>query len=156
MSNRGFELFLEQRSKKLIRARVGDKYVAELLESQNLLIGGEPSGHVILRDYLSTGDGLFCALRVAHAAQLTGNWLLNSFVKFPQVSANLIVKERKDLTSQPIAQMIAQAESTIGQGRLVIRYSGTEPLLRIMVEAPDYELAARSARALSEQLATVL
>ena len=156
MTNRGFELYLEQNGKQLIRANVGDKYVAEQLETHNLLIGGEPSGHVILRDHLPTGDGIFCALRVVEAVKLSNNWGLDTFTKFPQVMINVRVKERKDLNAEPLAGLIAAAHAALGPGRLVIRYSGTEPLLRIMAEAPEHAVALHSVQNLSEQITKLL
>jgi phosphoglucosamine mutase len=156
MSNRGFEVMLADKGKKLLRANVGDKYVAELLEKNNLPLGGEQSGHIIVRDYLSTGDGIFSALRVAHTAYLTGNWSLQTFTKYPQVMLNVRVKERRDLTAEPLATLIANTEAALGSGRLVIRYSGTEPLLRIMAEAPEHALALSSVQQLSEQISALL
>ncbi len=156
LSNQGFEIALNKRGKKLIRVNVGDKYVSERLEADNLLMGGEPSGHVILRDYLPTGDGMYCALRVAQTVKMTGNYEMRTFEKFPQVTANLKVKERKDLAAPEIAQLITAAQKQLEPGRLVVRYSGTEPLLRIMAEAPDFEFADKTVRAFVTALEKVL
>lgn len=156
MANHGFEHYLQQHHKQLIRVPVGDKYVAERLEQEHLLIGGEQSGHIILRDYLSTGDGMFAAIRLLEVMLATHNDDITTFERYPQVLVNLPVKEKRDLSLKPMADLIAQAQSTLVSGRLLVRYSGTEPLLRIMTEAPSYDEARLIANTLSEQLAHVL
>jgi phosphoglucosamine mutase len=156
LTNQGFEQALHKRGKKLIRVNVGDKYISERLEAENLLMGGEPSGHIILRDYMPTGDGMYCALRIAQTVKMTGNFEMHTFEKFPQVTANLKVKERKDLASPEIARLISAAQQQLAPGRLVIRYSGTEPLLRIMAEAPDFEFAEKTVRRLVSELEMVI
>ena len=139
MTNHGFEQWLHSQGKKLIRTPVGDKHVAEQLTQQQSLIGGEQSGHIIMRDYLDTGDGIFTALRVTQALTYSGNWDMVTFNHYPQILINLPVAVKKDLTSPTVAAIIQMGNAHLQHGRLVVRYSGTENLLRIMIE--DYELA---------------
>jgi len=141
MSNCGLEAFLENQNKKLIRTQVGDKHVAKALKENNLSLGAEPSGHIICADYLNTGDGIFAALRVAETAALTNNWDLKTFEKYPQINISLPVTEKKDLTTGALVKLISQAESKLTFGRTVVRYSGTEPILRVMVEEKTKQLA---------------
>ena len=139
MSNIGLELALRQRNIALVRAPVGDKYVMEQMLSRGLALGGEQSGHVIFADHLFTGDGIGTSLQVLRTMELTGRELADLasvLVAYPQVLVNVRVRERVDYTRIPeIADAIHRVESLVnGKGRLLIRYSGTEPLLRIMLE----------------------
>jgi phosphoglucosamine mutase len=139
MSNIGLELALRDSSIDMVRCAVGDKYVMEEMVARGLSLGGEQSGHVIFSDYLFTGDGLCTALNVLRTMALTGRTLADlasDLVSYPQVLLNVRVKARRDLSGVPaVAAAIARAEARVhGQGRVLIRYSGTEPLLRIMLE----------------------
>jgi len=139
MSNIGLELALRTIGVDLIRCPVGDKYVMEEMLKRDLSLGGEQSGHIIFSDYLFTGDGLCSALNVLRTIALTGRSLADlasDLVSFPQVLLNVRVRERIDLRSVPaIAAAIENVEARVdGQGRLLVRYSGTEPLLRVMLE----------------------
>jgi phosphoglucosamine mutase len=139
MSNIGLELALRAEGIGLVRTAVGDKYVMEEMTKQGLSLGGEQSGHIIFSDYLFTGDGLCTALNVLRTVALTGRTLADlsaDLVSYPQVLLNVRVKERVDLaTVPPIAAAIERIEARVeGQGRLLVRYSGTEPLLRVMLE----------------------
>jgi phosphoglucosamine mutase len=114
----------------------------EEMSRRGLSLGGEQSGHVIFADYLFTGDGLCTALNVLRTVALTGRTLADlasDLVSYPQVLLNVRVREKVALESVPeIAAVIARVEARVaGQGRLLIRYSGTEPLLRVMVEGRD-------------------
>jgi len=142
MSNIGLELALRARGIDLIRCAVGDKYVMEEMLARGLSLGGEQSGHVIFSDYLFTGDGLCTALNVLRTVALTGRTLADlasDLTAYPQVLLNVRVREKADLkTVPPIASVISRVESRLaGQGRLLVRYSGTEPLLRVMLEGRD-------------------
>ena len=110
MTNEGFVQYLKQQQKKLIRTAVGDKYVAEQLTNNQWLLGGETSGHIILNDIISTGDGILAALRVLEVVQMTGNWSLKTFMHYPQVMINMPVAARKDLASSPLATIIKDAQ----------------------------------------------
>jgi phosphoglucosamine mutase len=139
MSNIGLELALRPLGIDLVRTAVGDKYVMEELLTRNLSLGGEQSGHIIFSDYLFTGDGLCTALNVLRTVALTGRTLADlaaDLTTYPQVLLNVRVRERVELHTVPaVADAIARVESRVaGQGRLLIRYSGTEPLLRVMLE----------------------
>lgn len=156
MTNYGFEQHLTQMQKKLLRVKVGDKYIVHALDRHNLLVGGETSGHVILQDYLPTGDGIFVALRTLETILLTKNWECKTFEKYPQVMVNVAVSYKKDLQEQPYAQVIESYKNLLQSGRLIVRYSGTEALLRVMVEDRDQSIAARVAYELAERLARIL
>jgi phosphoglucosamine mutase len=139
MSNIGLELALREHHIALLRAPVGDKYVMEQMQARGLALGGEQSGHIIFADHLFTGDGIGTALQVLRIMEVTGeelDVLAGALVTYPQVLVNVRVRERVDYTKIPaIADSIRRIEERVdGQGRLLIRYSGTEPLLRIMIE----------------------
>jgi phosphoglucosamine mutase len=142
MSNIGLELALGESGIALRRTQVGDKYVMEELVRDGFSLGGEQSGHIIFTDYLFTGDGLATALGVLRVMARTGRTLsslASQLVSYPQVLVNVRVRERKELSSVPaIASVIRDVEARLaGHGRLLVRYSGTEPLLRIMLEGRD-------------------
>ena len=139
MSNIGLEIALRDLGIALVRCPVGDKYVMEELLRDNLSLGGEQSGHVIFPDFLYTGDGIVTALSVLRVMAETGRSLADlagDLKTFPQVLLNLRVRERRDwMTIPAAAQVIADVEAKLaGRGRLLVRYSGTEPLLRVMIE----------------------
>jgi phosphoglucosamine mutase len=142
MSNIGLELALEREGLGLRRTPVGDKHVsAELLDRQ-LTLGGEQSGHVIFTDFLFTGDGIVTALSVLRVMADTRrdlSDLASGFRRFPQVLVNVRVREKQDVAGiGPIKSAMDGIEGRLaGQGRLLVRYSGTEPLLRIMIEGQD-------------------
>jgi phosphoglucosamine mutase len=148
MSNIGLELALSDSGIALRRTQVGDKYVMEEIVREGFSLGGEQSGHVIFSDYLFTGDGLATALSVLRVMAITGRTLSSlgsELVTYPQVLVNVRVRERRDLSTVPsIAEVMTRVESSLlGHGRLLVRYSGTEPLLRIMLEGRDrQEIAA--------------
>lgn len=152
MSNEGLASFLQSKGKRLIRTAVGDKYVQERLVEESLMLGGEPSGHIILRDLLLSGDGVLVALRVMEAMQETNNVDLVTFAKLPQVLINLPVAHKKDLSEGLLGELITAAQAQMSPGRVLVRFSGTEPLLRIMVEAASNDDATRIAYSLRRQL----
>lgn len=152
MTNQGFENYLTKQGKSLIRANVGDKYVSQEMIKNNLLLGGEASGHIILRDYLPTGDGIFNALRIMQAVLIADNIEMTTFTKYPQVIINVPVTRKPTLDSEPLASLIAASDAQIKQGRIIVRYSGTEPLLRIMIEEEHFEQAQAIGSQLAQQL----
>ena len=156
MSNKGLEVHLQQHNKQLIRTAVGDKYVAEQLEQHNLLLGAEQSGHIIIRDYLNTGDGIFTALRTLESIMYTNNWDLHTFKKFPQIIINVPISYKKDLTCAPLAHIIDTHKLQLPNGRLIVRYSGTENVVRVMIENDDAKQAQIVGNALSHALAEQL
>jgi phosphoglucosamine mutase len=151
MSNIGLELGLKPLGIDLVRCAVGDKNVMEEMLKRGLSLGGEQSGHIIFSDYLFTGDGLCTALNVLRIVALTGRTLADlagDLTKYPQILLNVKVRERVDLKTVPaIAATIARVEEQVaGHGRLLVRYSGTEPLLRVMLEGSDQEEIRRLAQ----------
>ena len=142
MSNIGLELALRDSGIDLVRCPVGDKYVMEEMVRRGLSLGGEQSGHIIFSEHLFTGDGIATALNVLRVMIETGRELADlasELVTFPQVLVNVRVREKRDLSAVPeIAAAMARVEQRLaGQGRLLVRYSGTEPLLRVMIEGRD-------------------
>lgn len=134
MSNYGLELFLHTYHKTLVRTAVGDKYVAAHLNAHHDLLGGEQSGHIIMYDYLQTGDGIMTALRLLETIMLTHNDEMITFDKLPQILINIPVVHKRDLKDPDIASIIDHYEKMLDSGRVIVRYSGTENLLRVMVE----------------------
>jgi phosphoglucosamine mutase len=142
MSNIGLEIALRPLGIQLVRCPVGDKYVMEEMLNRGLSLGGEQSGHVIFSEYLFTGDGLCTALNVLRTCAMTGRPLADlaaDLVSYPQVLLNVRVREKANLSDfPPVADAIARVETRLeGQGRLLVRYSGTEPLLRVMLEGKN-------------------
>ncbi len=154
MSNFGFQRALEALGVSLVRAAVGDRYVVEEMERSGALLGGEPSGHLIRSDLSTTGDGTLTGLHLAAlvAASETPLSAQPRFVKAPQVLKNVRVRKRVPLEEIPgMAAALRRAEKRLdGHGRLLLRYSGTEPLLRVMVEGEDAGLVENVARELVE------
>ena len=144
MSNIGLELALKPLGIDLVRCAVGDKYVMEEMLNRGLSLGGEQSGHIIFSEYLFTGDGLCTALNVLRTVALTGRPLADlaaDLTSYPQVLLNVRVRERVELRTVPaVAAAIARVEARVaGKGRLLVRYSGTEPLLRVMLEGQQQD-----------------
>ena len=162
MSNLGLERALSARGIELARTSVGDKYVLEEMVRRNALVGGEQSGHVIFREFATTGDGMLTALRVLEVVCKTRQSLddlSGAMQTYPQVLVNVRVKERRPLEELPaVQQAIKSAENEFGDGgRVLVRFSGTEPLARVMVEGLDQaqvqSAADRIAAAIRQELA---
>jgi len=156
MTNYGLEIHFDKQNKKLIRTKVGDKFVSAELLKENLPIGGESCGHIILNDYLNTGDGIFVALKTLETIIHTNNWIMTSFEKLPQVIINIPVTNKKDLSLPPFSDIIEKQKKELIKGRAVIRYSGTENLLRIMTEDIEHKSALKVADNLAKQLKKIL
>ena len=142
MSNIGLELALAESGIELVRCPVGDKYVMEEMLKRGLSLGGEQSGHIIFSEHLFTGDGIVTALSVLRVMAETGRELADlasELITYPQVLVNVRVRERKDLRLVPeVAAAMDRVETRLaGHGRLLVRYSGTEPLVRVMLEGKD-------------------
>jgi phosphoglucosamine mutase len=142
MSNIGLEIALAELGITMVRCPVGDKYVMEEMSRRGLALGGEQSGHIILAEHLFTGDGMATALfvlRMIAESRVDLADLAAAMVSYPQVLVNVRVREKADYMQVPaIAELVHRVESDLaGQGRLLVRYSGTEPLLRIMLEGKD-------------------
>ncbi len=161
MSNLGLEVALERDGIGLVRCDVGDRAVVETMRQRGLLLGGEQSGHIVHLGLATTGDGLLTALQVAHLlarAERPFSALLAGFERFPQLIRNVSVRSKPDLATLPTVQAAAQrvTDALSDEGRLVLRYSGTESLARIMIEGRDSEqieqLAADLALAIAAEI----
>lgn len=144
MSNLGLEIALGESGIELVRCAVGDKYVMEEMIKRDLSIGGEQSGHIIFAEHLFTGDGIVTALSVLRVMAETGRELADlasELVTYPQVLVNVRVREKQDLRSVPaVAGVMERVERRLaGEGRLLVRYSGTEPVLRVMIEGKNQQ-----------------
>jgi phosphoglucosamine mutase len=144
MSNLGLERFLAGRKLSLVRTKVGDRYVTEHMRAHGFNVGGEQSGHIILSDFSTTGDGLLAALQVLAEVKRAGrpaSEVCNLFAPLPQILQNVKFKSGRPLDDNQVRKSIAEAERRLGNGgRLVIRPSGTEPLIRVMAEGDDETL----------------
>jgi phosphoglucosamine mutase len=150
MSNFGLDETLATHGGKVIRTKVGDRYVIEEMARQNLNLGGEQSGHLIFRDFTTTGDGIISALQILRIMQATGkplSELKKCLAKYPQAQRNLRVKEKPPLETLPaITKLVSDAERELkGKGRVLLRYSGTEPKIRLLIEGRDLSQIDRQA-----------
>jgi len=157
MSNLGLEVALRSHGIEMIRTPVGDKYVLEEMLRRDAALGGEQSGHVIFHKYATTGDGMLTALRVFDVMRQAGaglDELTNELQVYPQRLVNVRVRERKPLDELPgVAAEIRAAEASFGDaGRVLVRFSGTEPLARVMVEGPDIERVVGFANRIASQI----
>jgi len=156
MSNMGLEKYLAKKKLKLIRTKVGDRYVSEAMREKGYNIGGEQSGHIILSDYATTGDGIIAALQVLAYIREDGRPLSKCsklFAALPQILRNVPFKGASPLKSPKVQKAIASARTTLGdKGRIFIRESGTEPLIRVMAEGEDRKQIEK----LTETLAKVM
>lgn len=155
MSNLGMELALRDMGLTFVRAKVGDRYVMAELESRDWVLGGEASGHIVCLDKTSTGDAIIAALQVLSALVASGRSLAElraGMSKFPQHMINVRVGQRSDpMQHAGIAQAVKAAEQRLaGRGRVLLRPSGTEPLIRVMVEGEDDALVVSLAQELAE------
>ena len=161
MSNMGLEAALRRDKIKMLRAPVGDKYVLEMMQANSASLGGEQSGHILFPHLATTGDGLLTALVVLDIVRRSGKslaGLIADLKVFPQVIVNIRVKEKTPLDQiDTVAASIRAAESELnGNGRVVVRYSGTEPLARVMIEAESEKTMRHHAEAISEAIRDAL
>lgn len=157
MNNFGLEDYLSARGARLLRTAVGDRYIMQAMRQHGYTFGGEPSGHIIFHHYSRTGDGILAALQVLalmgrrsqSLAEVTGR-----YVAYPQVLRNVPVRRKHDLTLAPLLQKkIREANEALGkEGRLLVRPSGTEPLIRVMVEGAD----RRRIETIADEIASVV
>ncbi|RLB72935.1 MAG: phosphoglucosamine mutase [Deltaproteobacteria bacterium] len=161
MSNMGLDIAMKKVGGKVIRTAVGDRYVVEEMLKGGYNLGGEQSGHMIFHDHSTTGDGILSALQVLSIIQRSGkklSELAQVMTSLPQILVNVRVREKADLKEiAPIKKIIAEVESELGdKGRVLVRYSGTEPLLRVMIEGENQSrietLANQVAEAVREHL----
>ena len=161
MTNRGLEVALQSLGVGLHRAKVGDRHVIELMHEHGSLVGGEASGHIICLDRTTTGDGIVSALQVLHALIRSGRTLgeaKKGMSKYPQITRNVRIVKRIDFDSDVAVQdAVAAAETDLGtDGRVLLRLSGTEPIVRIMVEGTSYSDVEKHADRLAEVVSTVM
>jgi phosphoglucosamine mutase len=159
MSNLGLEHALAKQGIAFHRAKVGDRYVLEMLRQTGGVLGGETSGHLLCLDRTTTGDALISALQVLAIMKQTGRSLAElaaPMPKYPQVLENVRVARRIDPNSSPVVrEALAAAESQLGSnGRIVLRASGTEPVIRVMVEGSDEKLVRELAKRLATSVAS--
>jgi phosphoglucosamine mutase len=156
MTNMAVELALKERGVALVRAKVGDRYVLEELEKRGWLLGGEGSGHLLALDKHTTGDGIISALQVLQAVQRSGKsiaQILEGLTLFPQELINIRLKPGQVWATPALEAMVKTVEAELGQtGRVLIRPSGTEPLVRVMVEARD----AAQAKSCAQRMVNVI
>ncbi len=158
MSNLGMELALAEREVPFARTAVGDRFVLQEMQQRGWQLGGESSGHIICHDITTTGDGMVSALQVLTAVVLTGKplrELRGAMQKFPQTMINVRLGQDPDVSaSQSVRDAVSGVEDKLqGRGRVLLRPSGTEPVLRVMVEGEDADLVARLARELADVVA---
>jgi len=161
MSNVGLEIALKAHGIRLIRTPVGDKYVMEEMLRRGYVLGGEQSGHVILGEHLPTGDGLATSLAVLREMAATGRELddlASVLVTYPQTLVNVRVREKRPVADVPeIQAAIGRVDAALaGRGRVLVRYSGTEPLLRIMIEGESQASVQAWAEEIAEAVRTTL
>lgn len=142
MSNFGLDETLQKHSGRVLRTKVGDRYVIEAMMKEELNVGGEQSGHMIFRDFSTTGDGIVSALQILRIMAETGKPLSElkaCLAKYPQAQRNLKVREKKPLESLPtVTKLVEETEKELaGAGRVLLRYSGTEPKIRLLIEGRD-------------------
>ncbi len=161
MSNFGLELAFKEMNIPFMRAKVGDRYVIEAMKTQQWSLGGESSGHIVCSDVTTTGDGIVSALQVVQALSELGCTLAEAKLgmhKLPQTMINVRLSEKIDISADPgIVEAVADAEATLaGRGRVLLRPSGTEPVVRVMVEGEDKilvsDLAHQLAKTVQERL----
>ena len=161
MSNLGMELGLKERGIDFARAKVGDRYVMQELKQRGWLLGGESSGHLVCRNLTSTGDGIVAALQVLQAMERTGkslHELKSEMVKMPQSLVNVRFPTRIDLDDYPAVQkQVDEVELRLaGKGRVLLRPSGTEPVVRVMVEGEDATLVSQFANELAHDVQQIV
>lgn len=161
MSNLGLERALSAEGLRMVRTPVGDKYVLEEMVRLDAQIGGEQSGHVIFRDYATTGDGMLTAVRVLDVVRRSGrtlDQLVEDLTVYPQTLVNVRFVQKRPLEELPLVQSeIRSAEAEFGdRGRVLVRFSGTEPVARVMVEGPDNDSVQRWADRIASAIRTEL
>jgi phosphoglucosamine mutase len=157
MSNLGLERALRSHRIGMVRTPVGDKYVLEEMLRRGAVLGGEQSGHIIFHEYATAGDGMLTALRVFEVMRETAaglDELTAELQVYPQLLVNVRVSERKPLEALPgvVAEIRAAEESFGDSGRVLVRFSGTEPLARVMVEGPELDRVEHFANRIASQI----
>lgn len=158
MSNAGLDAVINAAGGRVVRTPVGDRYVIDEMLRHGYNFGGEQSGHMIFRDHGTTGDGLICALQILRSMKTTGrplSELVRCWKRFPQVLQNIVVREKKPLEQlEDVTAALAKAEAELRPvgGRVLLRYSGTEPKARLLLEGPDQPTLDRWNREITDLL----
>jgi phosphoglucosamine mutase len=157
MSNFGLDEALAAAGGKVIRTKVGDRYVLEEMVARNLNVGGEQSGHMIFRDFTTTGDGIISALQILRIMKERGkplSELKRCLTKYPQAQRNVRVQRKPPLEELPdVMKVVGETEKALnGKGRVLLRYSGTEPKIRLLIEGRETELIDHQANRIAEAL----
>jgi phosphoglucosamine mutase len=161
MSNFGLDEALAPLGGKVVRTKVGDRYVIEAMVQRNLNLGGEQSGHMIFRDFTTTGDGIVSALQILRIMKSTAkplSELKGCLSKYPQAQRNLRVKEKMPIDEIPnVQKLVAEAESELsGKGRVLLRYSGTEPKIRLLIEGRELAQIDQQANRIADAIQTAI
>jgi phosphoglucosamine mutase len=161
MSNFGLDEALASMGGRVLRTKVGDRYVIEEMVKRDLNVGGEQSGHMIFRDFSTTGDGIVCALQILRMMRTTGkplSELKRCLKKYPQAQRNLRVKEKPPLEKLPdVMKLVGEAEQELsGKGRVLLRYSGTEPKIRLLIEGRELTQIDRQANRIADAIQSAI
>jgi phosphoglucosamine mutase len=161
MSNFGLDEALAPLGGKVLRTKVGDRYVLEEMVQRNLNLGGEQSGHMIFRDFTTTGDGIVSALQILRIMKSTGkplSELKRCLAKYPQAQRNLRVKEKTPIEQIPgVQKLVDEAEKELsGKGRVLLRYSGTEPKIRLLIEGRELAQIDRQANRIADAIQSAI
>jgi phosphoglucosamine mutase len=161
MSNFGLDETIAARGGKVVRTKVGDRYVLEEMIQQKLNLGGEQSGHVIFRDFTTTGDGIITALQVLRIMHKSGQplgKLKRCLQKYPQAQRNLVVKEKRPFSElDSVMKLVSETEKELsGKGRVFLRYSGTEPKIRLLIEGRDGDLIDKQADRIADAIQSAI
>ena len=157
MSNFGLDETVAAHGGKVVRTKVGDRYVIEEMMKQKLNLGGEQSGHIIFRDFTTTGDGIISALQILRIMHQTGqplSKLKRCLKKYPQAQRNLVVKEKPPLAElSAVMKLISETEKELsGKGRVLLRYSGTEPKIRLLIEGQEFDKIDKQANRIADAI----
>src|SRR5437773_1078309 len=157
MSNLGLDETLAANGGKVIRTKVGDRYVIEEMVSRNLNLGGEQSGHIIFRDFTTTGDGIISALQILRIMHTTGqplSKLKKCLQKYPQTQRNLIVKSKPPIEElREVVKLREEVERELaGKGRILLRYSGTESKIRLLIEGQEFDKIDKQANRIADAI----
>ncbi len=161
MSNFGLDETIAANGGKIVRTKVGDRYVIEEMMKGNFNLGGEQSGHIIFRDFTTTGDGIITALQILRIMHKTGqplSKLKRCLQKYPQAQRNLVVKEKRPFAElDSVMKLVNQAEKELsGKGRVLLRYSGTEPKIRLLIEGREFEVIDKQADRIADAIQSAI
>jgi phosphoglucosamine mutase len=161
MSNFGLDETLTAKGGKVVRTKVGDRYVIEEMAQRKLNLGGEQSGHIIFRDFTTTGDGIISALQILRIMHQTGQplgKLKGCLKKYPQAQRNLVVKRKPPLAElSTVMKLVSETEKELsGKGRVLLRYSGTEPKIRLLIEGREFDKIDKQADRIAEAIQSAI